>query len=133
MIKTFTLIKIEEKQVSDTAGTMTFHLTDENGDSRTVSGTTFLDENQNARGISSPHKRELPLIQNLFEMEVDETIDLEFKYYNNIYDRESNKTVNEVAYEKALEMQKEDKLLSRILDFLCGKSRAKSSTPASTA
>lgn len=128
MIKTFTLNKIEEEQVSDTAGTMTFYLTDENGDSRIVSGTTFLDKNKQAKGISSSHKRELPLIQNLFEMEVNETIDLEFKYYNNIYDRASDKTVNEVAYEKALEMQKEGKFLSRILDFLCGKSGAKPST-----
>lgn len=117
MIKTFTLDKIEEKQVSETEGTIEFYLTDENGDERMVIGTTFLDENKKAKAVSSSNKRELPLIQNLFEMKINDTIDLEFKYFNKIYDRESDKTANEIAYEKVLEMQKEDKFFYRIFGF----------------
>lgn len=117
MIKTFLLDKIEETQLSDKKGTMVFHLTDESGDSRQVTGVTFLDENQIAKGIASVNKRELPLIQNLFEMELNESIDLEFKYYNDLYDRKIDKTVNQIAYETALEMQKEEKLLYRISYF----------------
>lgn len=128
MIKTFTLQKIEEEHISATEGTMTFHLTDENGDSRTVTGSTFLNEDKVAKGISSVNKRELPLIQNLFEMDVKETIDLEFKYFNDVYDRDSDKTVNQVAYEKVLKMQKERKLLSTIIDYICGKPETSSTS-----
>lgn len=128
MIKTFTLDKIEEKQISATEGTMTFHLTDEHGDSRCVTGATFLGENKVAKGITTENKRELPLIQNLFEMDVKESIDLEFKYFNDVYDRDVDKTVNQVAYEKVLEMQKERKLFSIILDYLCGKPKITSTS-----
>lgn len=117
MIKTFSLDKIEETQLSDKKGTMVFHLTDENGDSRQVIGLTFLDANKIARGIASVNKRELPLIQNLFEMELKETIDLEFKYFNDLYDRKADKTVNQIASETVLEMQKEGKLMYRITHF----------------
>lgn len=117
MIKTFSLDKIEETQLSDKKGTMIFHLTDENGNSRQVTGLTFLDANKVAKGIASVNKRELPLIQNLFEMEINETIDLEFKYFNDLYDRKSDKTVNQIACETALEMEKEEKLLYRMTHF----------------
>ncbi|HIP80808.1 MAG TPA: hypothetical protein EYH16_00145 [Leucothrix mucor] len=117
MIKTFSLDKIEETQLSDKKGTMIFHLTDESGESRKVTGLTFLDENKVAKGITSVNKRELPLIQNLFEMELKETIDLEFKYFNDLYDRKLDKTVNQIAYETVLEMQKEEKLMYRIAHF----------------
>ena len=128
MIKTFTLEKIEEEQTSDTKGKMIFHLIDELGDCRTVTGATFLDENKVAKGISSKNKRELPLIQNLFELEVNDTIDLEFKYFNDLYDRDIDKTANQVAYEKVLEMQKERKLFSIILDYICGKPETRSTS-----
>ena len=117
MLKTFTLNKREDQQTSDTAGTATFTITDELGVTRTVSGTTFLDENKHPQGISTKHKRELPLIEGLFRLELDESIEIEFEYFNKLFDRDSNKTVNQVAYDKVLEMQKEDKLLYKILHF----------------
>lgn len=117
MIKTFTLNKIEEKQISDKKGTMTFHLTDEKGDARKVSGITFLDENKRPKGICSSTKRELPLVQLLFEMEENETIELEFKYFNRKYDRNIDKTANQIAYETVLEMEKEQNVLYRISKY----------------
>lgn len=117
MIKTFTLNKIDERIDSDRVGSMTFHLTDEIGDSRTVTATTFLDENGKARGISSVNKRELPLVQMLFEMELNDTCDLEFKYYNAIFDRDQDKTANQIAYEKVLEMEQEKKWRHRVGQF----------------
>lgn len=130
MIKKFTLNKIEETQTSDTKGSIKFFLTDENGNERSVTGSTFLDESKKAKGVSSKNKRELPLIQNLFEMDINETIELEFKYFNKVYDRDADKTINEVACEKALLMQKEDKLLYRIINFLCGKKSENKADPA---
>ncbi len=117
MIKIFTLNKIEEEIISEHKGTMTFHLTDEKGDKRKVTGITFLDDKQRAKGICSSTKRELPLVQLLFEMEENETLELEFKYYNKKYNRDIDKTANQIAYETILEMEKEQNFLYRISKF----------------
>lgn len=117
MLKTYMIEKIVEKQLSNTVGTMEFHLVDENGDSRRLSGMTFLDENQQAQGISSECKRELPLIENLFSFRDKKVVDIDFESFNKVYDRDLDKTVNQVAYEKVLEMQKERKLSYRIANF----------------
>ncbi len=109
--------KIEEEVCSDSTGKMTFHLVDENGDCRSVTGMTFLDKNGQAQGISSESKRELPLIENLFSDRHKKVVDIEFDHFNKIYDRELDKTVNEIAYEKVLQMEKEKKLSYRITKF----------------
>jgi len=118
MLKTYTLHKREEEQLTATQGTMTFYITDENGDSRIVSGSTFLNSDKVAQGISSENKRELPLIEGLFRLELGETIDIEFQHYNESYDRETNKTINQVALETVLEMQKEKKIFNKIGRFI---------------
>ena len=117
MLKTYMIEKVEEEKHANNVGTMTFYLVDENGDCRTVSGTTFLDENQQAQGISSDSIRELPLIENLFSARDKKIIDIEFDHFNKVYDRESDKTINQVAYEKVLQMQKEQTLSYRIANF----------------
>lgn len=117
MLKTFTLDKRVDIQVSETEGTVTFHITDENGDSRKLSASTFLDEDKLPQGVTTEHKRELPLIEGLFRLELDESIEIEFKHYNDAYNRELDKTVNQIAYDKVLEMQKEKKLLFQIGKF----------------
>jgi len=102
MLKTYTLVKKEEIQVSDTEGKMIFHLTDENGDQRRVSGDTKLDVHLNAVSISTDKKREHPLIQCLFYTEINETINIEFKQYNTVFERNdepAEKTVEELAKE----------------------------------
>ena len=102
MFKTYTLVKKEEIQVSDTEGKMIFHLTDENGDQRRVSGDTKLDVHLNAVSISTDKKREHPLIQCLFYTEINETINIEFKQYNTVFERNdelTEKTVEELAKE----------------------------------
>ena len=114
MIKQFTLNKREEKKISDTEGTMSFFITDENGNDRVVTGTTFLNEDQIAQGISSKNKRELPLIEGLFRLEIGEIIDVEFEPYNKVYYRDLDKTVNQLAYDTVLEMEKEKNFFYRI-------------------
>ena len=109
--------KIEEEVCSDSTGKMIFHLVDENGDCRTVSGTTFLDKDGQAQGISSESKRELPLIENLFSERHKKVVDIEFDYFNKVYDREQDKTVNEIAYEQVLQMEKEKKLSYRLANL----------------
>ena len=109
--------KIEEEVCSDSTGKMTFHLVDESGDCRTVTGMTFLDKNGQAQGITSESKRELPLIENLFSDRHKKVVDIEFDHFNKVYDRELDKTVNQIAYEKVLQMEKEKKLSYRIVNF----------------
>ena len=114
MLKKYTLIKREEECLTETEGRISFHISDENGISRIVTGVTFLNEYKIAQGISTDNKRELPLIECLFRMELDETIDVEFDAYNKMYDRDVDKTVNQKAYDTVLEMEMEKKLLYRI-------------------
>ena len=117
MLKKFMIEKIEEEVFSDSTGKMTFHLVDENGGCRTVSGMTFLDKNGQPQGISSESKRELPLIENLFSERHKKVVDIEFDYFNKVYDREQDKTINQIAYEKVLEMEKEKKLSYRLANL----------------
>ncbi len=117
MLKTFTLIKREDNLLSDKAGTVNFTIMDENSDTRVISGATFLDENKHPQGVTSENKRELPLIEGLFRLELNESIEIEFEHYNKLFDRDSDKTANQVAYDKILEMQKEGKLWYRIINF----------------
>jgi len=101
MFKTFTLNKIEKEQVSSTEGKMTFYLTDENGEERKVWGSTNLDVNLEPVSIKAQREREHPLIQCLFYTEVGETINIEFKQYNNVFERSEmnnpKKTVEDIA------------------------------------
>lgn len=117
MLKTFTLNERVDHQISDTEGTVTFAITDELGVSRVISGKTFLNEKQIPQGISAENKRELPLIEALFRLEINEPVEIEFEHYNKLYNRELDKTINQIAYEKALEMEKEKKLFNRMINF----------------
>ena len=122
--------KVVEEVLCDSTGKMTFHLIDENGDCRVVSGMTFLDENQQPQGISSESKRELPLIESLFSNRDKKIIDIEFSHFNRVYDRDQDKTINQIAYEKVLEIQKEKKLSYRLVN-LFRKSTKEKQTPNS--
>lgn len=120
MLKTFMLNSREEKILNDTQGTISFNITDENNDTRIVTGKTFLDANGIAQGISSENKRELPLIEGLFRLDLKESIEIEFDYFNEVFDRDTNKTVNQIAYETVIEMEKEKSLLYRLSKFFKG-------------
>ena len=109
--------KIEEEQLTDSTGTITFHLVDENGDCRKVHGSTFLNENKVAQGVSCESIRELPLIESLFSSRDKKIVEVEFDHFNKVYDREEDKTVNQKAYEEVLKMQQEKKLSYRIANF----------------
>jgi len=114
MLKKFMIEKIDQEQVTEKTGTITFHLVDENGDHRTVSGQTYLDENKNAQGITSESVRELPLIESLFSNRDKKIIEVEFDHFNKVYDRETDTTINQKAYEAVLEMQKENTFTQKI-------------------
>jgi len=107
MFKTFTLDRIVDEQLTETEGKRVFHLTDENGDSRTVWGTTLLNEDKVPVSIAANKKREHPLIECLFNSELKDVISIEFKQYNSIFVRD-NKEVEVTAQtidELAKEMQ----------------------------
>lgn len=118
MLKTFILNKRIEKQLSDTSGVITFYITDEAGNSREIIGDTFLDKNMQPQGISSNNKRELPLIEGLFRLDLNESIDIEFKHYNNQYNRELDKTVNQVAYDTVMKFKTDESLITKLSKYL---------------
>lgn len=117
MLKKFMIEKVVEEQVTDTTGTIVFHLADENGNCRTVSGSTYLDENKKARGISTDSIRELPLIESLFSNRDKKIIEVEFDHFNKVYNRETDQTINQIAYEAVLKMEEEKTLSHRISNF----------------
>lgn len=87
MFKTFKLIGKKEEQFSATKGKMTFHLEDESGIERSVWGHTQLDQDLNSVSITALKPREHPLIQCLFLTNVNETINIEFTQYNDVFER----------------------------------------------
>lgn len=117
MLKTYMIEKIVEEQVSETTGTIVFYLVDENGDCRTASGFTFLDKNKQAQGVSTESIRELPLIESLFSNRDKKTVEVEFDHFNKVYDRETDQTINQVAYQAVVKMEEEKKLSHRISNF----------------
>lgn len=117
MLKKFMIEKIDHEQLTETTGTIVFHLVDENGDCRMVHGSTFLDKNQELQGISSDSIRELPLIESLFSNRHKKIIEVEFDHFNEVYNRETDQTINQIAYEAVMEMKNEKKISRRVTDF----------------
>ncbi len=115
MIKTFTLKKIQEQKTSAAEGKMTFTLVDENGEHREVSGMTQLDENQHAVNISTHIKREYPLIQCLFNSEINETINIEFDQYNTVIERTEDESKTPTVEDLIKEMQEKPLRLGAML------------------
>ena len=115
MFKTFTLVKKEVVTVTSTTGKTSFHLTDENGDKRIVSGTTKLDADLNPVSITAVRKREHPLIQCLFYSEINETINIEFKQYNEVFERKDNELNQQTIDGLAKEMQSKPMRIGSLL------------------
>ena len=114
MLKTFTLEGRVDEQLSDTSGTVIFRVTDENNITRKIFADTFLDGNQVPQGVTASNKRELPLVEGLFRMDIGETTEIDFTLYNNTFNRVDNKTSNQVAHDEVLKMQKESSLLGKV-------------------
>lgn len=114
MLKTFTLDNRVDEQLSDTAGTVIFSITDEAGVAREIFADTFLDENQAPQGVTASNKRELPLVEGLFRMEVGEETTIDFTLFNNTFSRKDDKTPNQTAHDEVLKMIKENSLLGRV-------------------
>ena len=104
MIKTFTVDKIVKQITSQGRGVLTYHITDDEGVSRTVSGRVTLDEANNIKSITPEHKRELPLIDTLSHLEENERFSLDFSSYNKFFNRDTNKTINQEAYDSVMMM-----------------------------
>lgn len=118
MLKTFSLTAKNEEQISSTQGKMVFHLKDESGYERTVTGLTELDEDLNAIAISAVRTREHPLIQCLFLTNVDEQINIDFTQYNDVFERKEEEvkiTSAEDIAKIAKEMQDKPKRVGALL------------------
>ena len=87
MFKTFTLDRIVDEQLTETEGKRTFHITDESGYTRTVWGTTLINDAKVPLSITASKKREHPLIQCLFDPDLKQTINIEFTQYNSMFER----------------------------------------------
>jgi len=117
MLKTFTLNKIEEEVLSESEGKMTFELTDENGDVRTVWGETTLGDDGIPVSISAVKTREHPLIQCLFKSQPNETIKIEFTQYNDIFERKDDDEKTPTIEELIEEMKKKPLRMGELLEF----------------
>jgi len=123
MIKTFTVDKIAQQVISPKKGMLTYHITDELGHSRTVSGISVLDEDQNIKSINPVHKRELPLIDTLSHLQEQDRFSLDFSTYNKYFNRETNKTINQEAYDNVMMMSNETEersILPRLMIITSG-------------
>lgn len=129
MLKTFTLDNRIDEKISDTEGTVAFFITDENGHSRKVIGDTHLDEDGVPQGVTAGNKRELPLVEALFRMDIDESTEIDFTLYNKTFNRETDKTDNQAAYDTVLEMEKEKGLLHKLGKVLKVGQKEHASTP----
>jgi hypothetical protein len=121
MLKTFTLNNRVDEQLSDTAGTIVFSVTDENNVERKIFADTFLDENHVPQGVTASNKRELPLVEGLFRMDIGETTSIDFTLFNKTFKRDVNKTPNQVAHDEVLKMEKEGNSLLNSLRGKAGK------------
>ena len=114
MLKTFTLDKRVDEQLSDTTGSVIFSVTDELGGERKVFADTFLDENLVPQGVTASNKRELPLVEGLFRMEIGETTTIDFTLYNKTFSRKKDKTSNQIAHDEVVKMEEEQNLLQKL-------------------
>jgi len=117
MLKTFTLNKIEEEVLSELEGKMTFELTDENDITRTVWGTTKLDENGTPISITAIKTREHPLIQCLFKSQPKDMIKIEFTQYNDVFERKDEDAKAPTVEELMKEMQSKPLRMGEMLEL----------------
>ena len=118
MLKTFTLEKVVDEQLTETEGKRIFHLTDENGEKRTVWGSTLLNDNQQPISISTNKKREYPLIQCLFNSKIQDKIKIEFTQYNSVFNRKSMADVQQTVEDIMKEMKKKPMRVGSLLQFV---------------
>lgn len=117
MLKKFLIEKIDHKKLTDTIGSICFHLLDDNGEQRIVRASTAINENNEPQSISSDSIRELPLIETLFDNRHKKGIEIEFDHFNAIYDRDSNQKINPIAYKAVMKMNNKKGLTARISSF----------------
>ena len=120
MLKKFMIAKVDQEQLTETTGSIVFHLIDEEGYCRKVEGSTFLDENKKAQGVSTKLVRELPLIENLFSNRHNKHVEVEFDHFNKVFDRKSGKTVNQIAYDTVMQMLQKQTLLQKFSQLFRG-------------
>ncbi len=123
MLKTYTLKKRVEEKLTDTKGSIEFHLVDEFGETRVITGTTYLVDGV-AQGVSSKNKRELPLIEGIFRLDLEEETEIEFDLFNEVYDRATDKTVNQVAHDLIMNSaQKKKNIMQRMKSLFSSKAK----------
>jgi hypothetical protein len=118
MIKTYRLNIVEEKQITDTEGRMTFHLIDEDGNYRTVWGNTVLDEKGESISIIATKKREHPLLQCLFKSEPNDMLKIDFTQYNDVFEREDEDKPTPTVDELMKEMQDKPMRIGALLEVV---------------
>ena len=118
MIKTFTLLEVSHQINTDTEGTIIFHVTDENNVQRSISARSILNEDKSIKGAIAISKREVPLVENLFKLEINDSVKIEFDGYNRVFDRDENKTINQKALDVVNQIEEDRKFSNRIKRLL---------------
>lgn len=87
MRKTFTVKDSEFKVISKGRGTVIFSLVDELGNNRTVYSIAKLDRNNKIISVNAMYKRETPLVYELANASLKDTIMVDFTGYNKAHPR----------------------------------------------
>ncbi|MCK5727418.1 MAG: hypothetical protein KAH22_11420 [Thiotrichaceae bacterium] len=92
MIKRFTLKKIEHKIISKKKGMLTYIVVDENNTQRTVASVTSLDRRGEIKSRKAVYKREIPLVDALTGLALNQSLTVDFSDFNKTFKR--SKVIN---------------------------------------
>lgn len=90
---TYTLESYDLRETSKGRGILTYHLSDKNGGTRTVSAIVKMGFQNKIKAMHALHHRETPLIKVLQKASISETIDVDFTAYNEAHPRASTRPV----------------------------------------
>lgn len=82
MKKTFTVTDILFTSVSRNKGTLEYYLVDELGNERKVTAMAQLGFRKKIKSVRALYQREIPLIEVLADLEVDQSVTIDFSEFN---------------------------------------------------
>jgi len=101
MLKTYTILEFECKQISVSKGALKYLLVDELGQKRQVSAIANLGIKNQIKSLYPIQFREQPLIEALSKAKLNDTVNVDFSHFNEQNPRNSSDK-NRAAEEKQL-------------------------------
>jgi len=117
MLKTYTILELDCKQISVRKGAMKYLLVDELGNKRNVSAIAKLGIDKKIRSLQAIQFREKPLIEALSNAQLNDTFDVDFTHFNEQNPRVTSDR-NRAAEEKQLNDLNDAQSLSFVNSFI---------------